>query len=164
MKKRPVYKFMIFIMMVIFMCLLNILKTENDNDVVREKVNLRNDKHVECVVDIAKMGILKYYLEPYVFTVYLRCKNDINAENISYKTENINAFLSQGSKKGLWKQIREDEHLTENKNKIIPLSLEINIPKDMIYQYSVWNGKVKIISNENVLTIINIKVINSKYI
>ena len=45
---------MIFIMMVIFMCLLNILKTENDNDVVREKVNLRKDKHVECVVDIAK--------------------------------------------------------------------------------------------------------------
>lgn len=44
------------------------------------------------------------------------------------------------------------------------LSLEINIPKDMIYQYSVWNGKVKIISNENVLTNINIKVINSKYI
>ena len=164
MKKRPVYKFMIFIMMVIFMCLLNILKTENDNDVVREKVNLRKDKHVECVVDIAKMGILKYYLEPYVFTVYLRCKNDINAENISYKTKNINSFVSQGSKKGLWKQIREDEYLTENKNKIIPLSLEINIPKDMIYQYSVWNGKVKIISNENVLTIINIKVINSKYI
>ena len=74
MKKRPVYKFMIFIMMVIFMCLLNILKTENDNDVVREKVNLIKDKHVECVVDIAKMGILKYYLEPYVFTVYLRRK------------------------------------------------------------------------------------------
>ena len=58
----------------------------------------------------------------------------------------------------------EDEYLTENKNKIIPLSLEINIPKDRIYQYSVWNGKVKIISNENVLTNINIKVINSKYI
>ena len=37
MKKRPVYKFMIFIMMVIFMCLLNILKTENDNDVVTGK-------------------------------------------------------------------------------------------------------------------------------
>ena len=128
-----------------------------------EKIDLTQNYITDCTIDINNMGIVKYYIEPNIVSVYLRIKVDKNARNLSYTTEKLDVIVSQGTKKGIWPKLNPEDELEKNKKNIIPLNLELRLPNEDIHQYNISQGKVKIIDKQKVIGEININIINSKY-
>lgn len=142
---------------------LNCFREENNND--RKTINfiISRDEIVECVIDINQMNFIKKYLQPNVFTIYLRGSTKSEAKNLSFIIKDLTAEVSQGSKKGDWSKIESGDILKKNRKNIVLLNLEIVIPYHKLDTYDVQNGVIQIVQEESVLTEIHIKIINSKY-
>ncbi len=151
------------IIAIISMFALEKIADENNFDKKYQVVDLIKKDNEECIVDIHNMGIIKYYVEPNIITIYLRLKVDNEMKNLSFITENIEAIISQSSKKGVWQSLDNGEAITKNNKNIVPLNIELKIPREDVYQYDVLNGNLKIFNNKQVIKNIKIKVINSKY-
>lgn len=147
---------------VLIIFFLNDLKKQNNYDRYFKSVDLSQNNTVTYVIDIAKMGTIKYYLQPDTFSMYLKLKNDCCLDNISFKLDNLKAVASQSSKKGEWKKLDSGSVLQVKDDRYIPLNLEINIPTDK-RSYQLHDGSIIILQNEKIIKIIELKFVNSKY-
>jgi hypothetical protein len=97
-------------------------------------------------------------------TVYLRIKVPAKVEALRCEVEGIENFVSQGSKKGVWKAVGKEDLLTRSgKGNDVPLNLELAVPRDDVYRHDVALGKVKFYDGNKEYSTLNIKIINSTY-
>ena len=143
---------------------MGIFKGQINGDRSFHRLNLEQGGEYNYTLDIGKMGVVKYFVEPNVMTLYLRCKVPASAQDLRCEIEGIENFASQGSKKGVWKAIAKDEVLKiEPKGKTIPLNLEIAVPREDVYKRDVANGKIHFYSGNKSFATLNVDIINSKY-
>lgn len=67
MNKQLGKKILLVLAAVMVMILLSSFKMQNEGDRSFKKIVLNKNKSVEYTVDVGKMGLLKYWLEPNVF-------------------------------------------------------------------------------------------------
>lgn len=130
-----------------------------------KKIILNNNEfqHKKITIDIGKEGPIKYYLDPNEMTIYLRLYNDLDRENITFDTADLQVIASQNSKRSAWKKVEAGSLLYDRGPHIIPLNLEIKLPKDAIYHFYVHRGYVNIYSNKEKIAEIELEFINSRY-
>lgn len=144
------------------MFLLGNFKEENNFDRYFKSIDLTQNKKIEYEIDINKMGQLKRYLQPEVLSLHLRLKNEHKFSNLSFKFENLQAIVSQNSKKSEWKEIIPGEILkTEGKN--ILLNLEVSVPSNTYKVYNFNTGKIFITSNDKIVKEIRLNFVDSRY-
>lgn len=138
-------------------------KENNEDERSFLTVELPEEKTVVNIVDINSYGWLKYYLNPNVRTIYIRIKDKDKQRAISYDFIGMQAEISQGSKKGIWKQLTPGQILTKNAKGEIPLTLELSFPKSEIENRQITQGKLLFYNNKKVLSEVQIQIINSKF-
>ena len=149
MNKQLGKKILLVLAAVMVMILLSSFKMQNEGDRSFKKIVLNKNKSVEYTVDVGKMGLLKYWLEPNVFSVALRCQTEDDTLKLRCETEGVDVIISQGSKK-------------RSKN-TVPINLEIAVPSKNIYRRNVQEGKIKIWNQDELYSVINLKIVNSRY-
>ena len=163
-KRRARYeKILLVLAAVMVMILLSSFKMQNEGDRSFKKIVLNKNKSVEYTVDVGKMGLLKYWLEPNVFSVALRCQTEDDTLKLRCETEGVDAIISQGSKKGIWKKLKSEDVLVKRSKNTVPINLEIAVPSKNIYRRNVQEGKIKIWNQDELYSVINLKIINSRY-
>ena len=163
MNKTIIKKMTLAALAVTIMVLLGLFKAQNDGDRSFHRIDLRKNDNVECSIDVGRMGLLKYWLEPNVFTVALRCRTGDDTLKLHCEAEGMDAIISQGSKKGLWKKLSSEDVLVKRSKNIIPINLEVAVPSKNIYRKNVQTGQIKIWNNDELYSVINLKIVNSKY-
>lgn len=158
MNKASIKKLTLAVLAVTIMVLLGLFKAQNDGDRSFHRIDLSKNDNVECSVDIGHMGLLKYWLEPNVFTVTLRCRTGDDMLK-----QGVDAIISQGSKKGIWKKLSPEDILVKRSKNTVPINLEVAVPEKNIYRKNVQTGQIKIWNNDELYSVINLKIINSKY-
>ena len=163
MNKTIIKKMTLAALAVTIMVLLGLFKAQNDGDRSFHRIDLSKNDNVECSIDVGRMGLLKYWLEPNVFTVALRCRIGDDTLKLHCEAEGMDAIISQGSKKGLWKKLSSEDVLVKRSKNIIPINLEVAVPSKNIYRKNVQTGQIKIWNNDELYSVINLKIVNSKY-
>lgn len=164
MKKLSFKNILAALLAVAFMLGLGYMKSEIKGDRVFYRFDLVAGKEHTQVLDIAKMGFLKYHFQPNVTTLYLRCKTAEAAPNLTCEVTGLNAYVSQGSKKGVWKELKPDDALNKGSwGDFIPVNLEISIPRADVNKHDVASGSLNFYDGEKVYSKVNIKIINSNY-
>ena len=143
MNKQLGKKILLVLAAVMVMILLSSFKMQNEGDRSFKKIVLNKNKSVEYTVDVGKMGLLKYWLEPNVFSVALRCQTEDDTLKLRCETEGVDAIISQGSKKGIWKKLKSEDVLVKRSKNTVPINLEIAVPSKNIYRRNVQEGKIK---------------------
>ena len=156
MNKQLGKKILLVLAAVMVMILLSSFKMQNEGDRSFKKI-------VEYTVDVGKMGLLKYWLEPNVFSVALRCQTEDDTLKLRCETEGVDAIISQGSKKGIWKKLKSEDVLVKRSKNTVPINLEIAVPSKNIYRRNVQEGKIKIWNQDELYSVINLKIVNSRY-
>lgn len=148
----------LFLAMIGIMFGLMVFREENEYDKEFVKLKLVPQQTVEYNVDLSKEGILKRYLQPEKYTLYLRLRGASKNEPLYCRTEGVKMFVSQGSKKGIWHELQADKPVATYKN-IIPLSVEFVLPKDKLLQGEQCQGKIVLYNAKGVYStvLINFK-------
>ena len=147
MNKQLGKKILLVLAAVMVMILLSSFKMQNEGDRSFKKIVLNKNKSVEYTVDVGKMGLLKYWLEPNVFSVALRCQTEDDTLKLRCETEGVKS---------------EDVLVKRSKN-TVPINLEIAVPSKNIYRRNVQEGKIKIWNQDELYSVINLKIVNSRY-
>ena len=163
MNKQLGEKILLVLAAVMVMILLSSFKTQNESDRSLKKIVLNKNKSFEYTVDVGKMGLLKYWLEPNVISVALRFQTEDDTLKLRCETECVDAIISQGSKKGIWKKLKSEDVLVKRSKNTVPITLEIAVPSKNIYRRNVQEGKIKIWNQDELYSVINLKIINSRY-
>ena len=162
MNKQLGKKILLVLAAVMVMILLSSFKMQNEGDRSFKKIVLNKNKSVEYTVDVGKMGLLKYWLEPNVFSVALRCQTEDDTLKLRCETEGVDVIISQGSKKGIWKKLKSEDVLVKRSKNTVPINLEIAVPSKNIYRRNVQEGKIKIWNQDELYSVINLKIVNSR--
>ena len=72
-------------------------------------------------------------------------------------------IISQSSKKGIWKKLKSEDVLVKRSKNTVPINLEIAVPSKNIYRRNVQEGKIKIWNQDELYSVINLKIVNSRY-
>ena len=155
-------RLILFIFAVLFMGVLGFFKHENKYDLDFRKIKLIKGQTLEYSADLAKLGKLKYILEPNIFSVSLRIIPDKEDVRLSVRHEGMEMFLSKASKKSNWIALREKEILTNRKSGL-QLQCEFYVPKEDVKKYQVAKGKIEFVEEGSVYATLNVNVINSNY-
>lgn len=148
---------------VMFMLLLGLFKMQNDGDRSFKKFVLYAGQEVEYTMDLSRMGLVKYWLEPNIFSLSLNCRLGHDTDRLSCRVEGVEAIVSQGSKKGIWTRLKQDDILQKRRGNTVPLNLELRVPYEHIHQRHVQDGKLEIFNNGVLYSAVNLRIINSKY-
>lgn len=149
-------------MLMIFV--MGIFKGQINGDRSFHRLNLEQGGEYNYTLDVGKMGVVKYFVEPNVMTLYLRCKVPANVQDLRCEIEGIETFASQGSKKGVWKKLTSSDVLKKGQwGDFIPLNLELALSRDNIYKYDVACGKIRFYDGENQYSTLDIKIVNTKF-
>lgn len=144
---------------------MGMFKGQINGDRSFHRLNLEQGGEYSYTLDVGKMGVVKYFVEPNIMTLYLRCKVPTEINALRCDVSGFENFASQGSKKGVWKAVAKDEILKiESKGNTVPLNLEIAVPRDDIYKHDVGMGRVTFTNEGAPYAVLNIKIINSKYL
>lgn len=128
------------------------------------KFSMEQGGEYAYTMDVGKMGIVKYLVEPNIMTLYLRCKVPADVQDLRCKIEGIENFASQGSKKGVWKKLGAAEVLEKSKwGDFVPLNLELAVPREDVYKHDVAKAKVSFYSGTKPFANLDIAIVNSKY-
>lgn len=143
---------------------MGMFKTQINGDRSFYKFTFQEGKEYTYTLDIGKMGDIKYTVQPNVMTIYARGMGSLELPGLRCEIEGLKCFASQGSKKGVWKEISNTDILkvVEGKN-FIPLNLEIAVPCEDVKKHEVAKGKIKFFNNKKLYTTLNIRIVNSKY-
>ena len=95
MNKQLGKKILLVAAAVMAMILLSSFKMQNEGDRSLKKIVLNKNKSVEYTVDVGKMGLLKYWLEPNVFSVALRCQTEDDTLKLRCETEGVDAVVAR---------------------------------------------------------------------
>ena len=102
------------------------------------KFSLKEGTNNTYVVDVGKMGIVKYLVQPNIMTVYLRIKVPAEVKALRCEVDGIENFASQGSKKGVWKKLTTADFFVEGQwGAFAPLNIEIAVPR-MMFTGMTW--------------------------
>ena len=143
---------------------MGIFKGQINGDRSFHRLNLEQGGEYNYTLDVGKMGVVKYFVEPNVMTLYLRCKVPANVQDLRCEIEGIETFASQGSKKGVWKKLTSSDVLKKGQwGDFIPLNLELALSRDNIYKYDVACGKIRFYDGENPYSTLDIKIVNTKF-
>lgn len=155
---------LLVLMMFVVVFGMGMFKTQINGDRTFHKFSLKEGANNTYVLDVGKMGIIKYMVQPNIMTIYLRIKVPAEVEALRCEVDGIENFASQGSKKGVWNKLASADVLKKGQwGDFVPLNLELAVPRDDVYRHNVANGKVKFYDGEKEYSTLNIKVINSKY-
>ncbi len=155
---------LLVLMMFVVVFGMGMFKTQINGDRTFHKFSLKEGANNTYVLDVGKMGIVKYMVQPNIMTIYLRIKVPAEVEALRCEVDGIENFASQGSKKGVWNKLASADVLKKGQwGDFVPLNLELAVPRDDVYRHDVANGKVKFYDGNKEYTTLNIKVINSKY-
>lgn len=105
----------LFALGAVLICSLAYQNTFNKGDFSTKSITLKKGQTVTHVVDLRKEGFIKSIFQPNVYSTYIRIKVD-GMPKLSCKgeSENMQLYLSQGSKKGYWPELKEDMILETN--------------------------------------------------
>lgn len=155
---------LLVLMMFVVVFGMGMFKTQINGDRTFHKFSLKEGANNTYVLDVGKMGIVKYMVQPNIMTIYLRIKVPAEVEALRCEVDGIENFASQGSKKGVWNKLASADVLKKGQwGDFVPLNLELAVPRDDVYRHNVADGKVKFYDGNKEYTTLNIKVINSKY-
>ena len=164
MNKFNMKTILLVLMMFVVIFGMGMFKTQINGDRTFHKFSLKEGANNTYVVDVGKMGIVKYMVQPNIMTIYLRIKVPAEVEALRCEVDGIKNFTSQGSKKGVWEKLNSADFLKKGQwGDFVPLNLELAIPRDEVYRHDVTSGKVKFYDGNKEYSTLNIKVINSKY-
>ena len=164
MNKFNVKTVLLVLMMFVVVFGMGMFKTQINGDRTFHKFTIKQDGEYAYTMDVGKMGIVKYLVEPNIMTLCLRCKVPANVQDLRCEIEGIENFASQGSKKGVWKKLTSSDILEKGQwGDFVPLNLEIAVPREDIYKRNVANGKIHFYSGNNSFATLNVAIINSKY-
>ncbi len=155
---------LLVLMMFVVVFGMGMFKTQINGDRTFHKFSLKEGANNTYVLDVGKMGIVKYMVQPNIMTIYLRIKVPAEVEALRCEVDGIENFASQGSKKGVWNKLASADVLEKGQwGDFVPLNLELAVPRDDVYRHNVANGKVKFYDGNKEYSTLNIRVINSKY-
>lgn len=146
MDKQLIRRVLVFVAMALLMLGLAFFRSENDYDKLYYKADLVRGQKLHCTVDISREGWLKQCLQPNIYTLYLRLQPKDKAVRLRCETEGLTMLLSQGSKKGLWRQLEPGEFLQLQRGRL-PLSAELYVARDAAAQ----QGKIKFYDEQGAL-------------
>ena len=138
-------------------------RTINDAERGRFSFQIQHGKKQLVTIDLAKQGIVKYYLQPGTITLYGRGKISLPDTKIRATFFGAKGFLLQGSKKSNWVELTEDMPVKSGKSGTIPLSVEVDFPYFKTRQYEVGKTVVEFWHDNQMVHSIDFRFINSKY-
>ncbi len=154
---RLVKRVLAFVAMVLLMLGLAFFRSENDYDKLYYKSGLARGQQLHCVVDLSREGRLKQCLQPNIYTLYLRLQLKDKDIRLRCEAEGVAMLLSQGSKKGLWRQLEPGDVLQLQRGRL-PLSAELYVARDTVAQ----QGKIKFYDEQGALyATVLIDIVNS---
>ena len=159
MSKKWLLRVVLFVAMVAVMFGMTAIRPENAKDRLNSKINLAAGKTVTCTVDLGQQGFLKRMLNPNIYTLYLRLQADTN-EPLRCSCSDMEMFLSQGTKKGIWTELLPTDALRA-KGAAIPLNVELRVPREALNRHDVAQGTLKFYAGQREYAQVIIKVINS---
>jgi len=135
----------------------------NDKERGRFSFQIPEDKKQVLTIDLADQGKLKYYLQPGMISLFGRGKNMLQDAKIYTKFYGVEGFVSQGSKKSSWIELKEDMPLKSGKNKMVPINIEVEIPYTRTRQYEVGRAVLEFWNDHQLVDAIHFQFINSNY-
>lgn len=139
-------KVFLFILGVVFILSLAYSNSFNRGDYNTKRLVLKKGSTVNYLIDLRKEGFIKRILQPQTYSSYLRVNLEEAAQlQCKAETKDMQIYLSQGSKKGLWPELKENMILKSNNNRliktqnvmvraeknIIPINVEIKLNDDV---------------------------------
>ena len=159
MSKKWLRRMALFIAMLAVMFVMTGIRLENARDRLNAKINLTKGKIATCTVDLGQQGVVKKLLNPNMYTLYLRLQTD-SKESLLCRGSDMEMFLSQGTKKGIWNELKADEPL-KARGKWLPLNVELRVPREALNKHDVAQGTLKFYAGQREYAQVIIKVINS---
>ena len=160
MSKKWLERMALFIAMLAVMFVMTGIRSENARDRLNAKINLTKGKTATCTVDLGQQGVVKKLLNPNMYTLYLRLQTD-SKEPLLCSGSDMEMFLSQGTKKGIWTELLPSDAL-KSRNGWIPLNVELRVPREALKKQDVAQGVLKFYSGQEEYARVIIKVINSE--
>lgn len=161
MNKLNIKKLLTALVAVLLMLAMGAFKSQINGDRSFHKLTLEQGGEYEYTLDVGRMGIVKYLLEPNVMTLYLRMQVPDEVQDLHCHVERLEAFASQGSKKGVWKAVSIEDTLRRERG-VVPLNLELAVPRSNVSRREVGAGRVHFYNGEKPYAVLNIKIVNSK--
>lgn len=143
---RRIKRVLAFAAMVLVMLVLAFCRSGNNYDKLYYRAAVARGQVLHCTVDLDREGWLKRQLQPNIYTLYLRLQPKDKAVRLRCGSEGMTMLLSQGSKKGLWRQLAPDEFLQPWHGRL-PLSVELYVARDTTAQ----QGKIKLYDEQGAL-------------
>lgn len=150
----------LFIAMLAVMFVMTGIRSENARDRLNAKINLTKGKTATCTVDLGQQGVVKKLFIPNMYTLYLRLQTD-SKEPLLCSGSDMEMFLSQGTKKGIWTELLPSDALKSRSGRI-PLNVELRVPREALKNHDVAQGVLKFYSGQEEYARVIIKVINSE--
>ena len=160
MSKKWLRRLALFIAMLAVMFAMTAIRSENARDRVNAKINLTKGKTATCTVDLGQQGVVKKLLNPNMYTLYLHLQTD-SKEPMLCSGSDMEMFLSQGTKKGIWTELLPSDALKSRSGRI-PLNVELRVPREALKNHDVAQGVLKFYSGQEEYARVIIKVINSE--
>ena len=160
MSKKWLRRMALFIAMLAVMFVMTGIRSENARDRLNAKINLTKGKTATCTVDLGQQGVVKKLLNPNMYTLYLRLQTD-SKEPLLCSGSDMEMFLSQGTKKGIWTELLPSDAL-KSRNGWIPLNVELRVPREALKKQDVAQGVLKFYAGQEEYARVIIKVINSE--
>ena len=160
MSKKWLLRIVLFLAMIAVMFGMTAIRSENARDRLNAKIYLTKGKTATCTVDLGQQGVVKKLLNPNMYTLYLRLQTD-SKEPLLCSGSDMEMFLSQGTKKGIWTELLPSDAL-KFKGRWIPLNVELCVPREALKNHDVAQGVLKFYSGQEEYARVIIKVINSE--
>ena len=160
MSKKWLRRLALFIAMLAVMFVMTGIRSENARDRLNAKINLTKGKTATCTADLGQQGVVKKLLNPNMYTLYLRLQTD-SKEPLLCSGSDMEMFLSQGTKKGIWTELLPSDAL-KSRSGWIPLNVELCVPREALKNHDVAQGVLKFYSGQEEYARVIIKVINSE--
>ena len=160
MSKKWLGRIVLFLAMIAVMFGMTAIRSENARDRLNAKIYLTKGKTATCTVDLGQQGVVKRLLNPNMYTLYLRLQTD-SKEPLLCSGSDMEMFLSQGTKKGVWTKLLPSDAL-KFKGRWIPLNVELRVPREALKNHDVAQGVLKFFSGQEEYARVIIKVINSE--
>ena len=159
MSKKWLRRMALFIAMLAVMFVMTGIRSENARDRLNAKINLTKGKTATCTVDLGQQGVVKKLFNPNMYTLYLRLQTD-SKEPLLCSGSDMEMFLSQGTKKGIWTELLPSDALKSRSGRI-PLNVELRVPREALKNHDVAQGVLKFYSGQKEYAQVIIKMINS---
>ena len=160
MSKKWLLRIVLFLAMIAVMFGMTAIRSENARDRLNAKIYLTKGKTATCTVDLGQQGVVKKLLNPNMYTLYLRLQTD-SKEPLLCSGSDMEMFLSQGTKKGIWTELLPSDAL-KSRNGWIPLNVELRVPREALKKQDVAQGVLKFYAGQEEYARVIIKVINSE--